>query len=125
VHAEALRASMRNDPGVTTASRSDWRWVVELDAARLDGAAEASLHLADGTHVGRAVRARAGRNPLTDREHDVLRLIAHGHTNREIAAALVLSVRTVEMHRARIARKLGRTTRAELVRWAFERGLAP
>ena len=60
---------------------------------------------------------------LTDRETDILRLIALGHTNPEIAEQLFLSVRTVETHRAHIQRKLGRTTRAELVRFALDEGL--
>jgi two-component system response regulator NreC len=57
------------------------------------------------------------------REVDVLRLIALGHTNAEIAGQLYLSVRTVESHRANIQHKLRRTTRAELVRYALENGL--
>ena len=60
---------------------------------------------------------------LTPREVDVLRLIALGNTNGEIAEQLFLSVRTVESHRAHIQRKLNRTTRAELVRYALDRGL--
>lgn len=60
---------------------------------------------------------------LTDREVEVLRLIALGHTNPEIAEQLFLSVRTVESHRARIQQKLGRSTRAELVRYALDHGL--
>jgi two-component system, NarL family, response regulator NreC len=54
---------------------------------------------------------------------DVLRLIALGHTNSEIAEQLYLSVRTVETHRAHIQQKLGISTRAELVGYAIERGL--
>ena len=57
---------------------------------------------------------------LTPRELEVLRLIALGHTNSEIATRLVLSVRTVESHRAHIQRKLGRSSRAELVRYALD-----
>ena len=60
---------------------------------------------------------------LSLRELDVLRLIALGHTNAEIGAQLFLSVRTVETHRSHIQGKLGRTTRAELVRYAIEHGL--
>ena len=60
---------------------------------------------------------------LTERETEVLRLIALGHTNAEIAEQLHLSVRTVESHRAHIQQKLRRTTRAELVRYALDRGL--
>ncbi|MDX6671447.1 MAG: two-component system, NarL family, response regulator NreC [Solirubrobacteraceae bacterium] len=60
---------------------------------------------------------------LTEREVEVLRLIALGHTNAEIGKALFLSVRTVESHRAHIQQKLRRTTRAELVRYALDHGL--
>lgn len=60
---------------------------------------------------------------LSERETDVLRLIALGHTNTEIAEQLYISVRTVETHRAHIQQKLGVSTRAELVRSALSRGL--
>ena len=60
---------------------------------------------------------------LSAREVDVLRLIALGHTNAEIAEQLYLSVRTVETHRSHIQQKLRLRTRAELVGYALERGL--
>jgi two-component system, NarL family, response regulator NreC len=60
---------------------------------------------------------------LSERELDVLRLIALGHTNAEIGEQLFLSMRTVETHRSHIQRKLRRTTRAELVRYVLDRGL--
>jgi two-component system, NarL family, response regulator NreC len=60
---------------------------------------------------------------LSEREVEVLRLIALGHTNPEIAEQLYVSVRTVESHRAHIQQKLGLSTRAELVGYALERGL--
>ncbi|HXN38008.1 MAG TPA: response regulator transcription factor [Solirubrobacteraceae bacterium] len=60
---------------------------------------------------------------LSEREVDVLRLIALGHTNAEIAEQLYLSVRTVETHRSHIQQKLSLSTRAELVGYALERGL--
>ncbi len=60
---------------------------------------------------------------LSEREVEVLRLIARGLTNREMAERLYLSVRTVESHRARIQRKLGRSRRSDLVEYALERGL--
>jgi two-component system response regulator NreC len=60
---------------------------------------------------------------LSAREVEVLRLIALGHTSVEIARKLHISPRTVESHRARIHQKLGRATRAELVRFALRRGL--
>jgi two-component system response regulator NreC len=60
---------------------------------------------------------------LSEREHEVLRLLALGHTNQEIAKQLVISVRTAETHRAHIMQKLGLSSRAELVRYALDRGL--
>jgi two-component system response regulator NreC len=60
---------------------------------------------------------------LTEREVEVLRLVALGHTNAEISQQLYLSVRTVESHRAHIQEKSGRSTRAELVAYARENGL--
>jgi two-component system response regulator NreC len=68
-------------------------------------------------------RARVDADPLSEREHEVLRLLALGHTNQEIADMLFLSVRTVETHRAHIMQKLRLTTRAELVRYAIDTGL--
>jgi two-component system response regulator NreC len=66
-----------------------------------------------------------GRNghALTARESEVLRLVALGYTNTEIASAQFLSVRTIETHRARLHAKLGTSTRAELVQVARKRGL--
>jgi two-component system response regulator NreC len=61
--------------------------------------------------------------PLSDREREVLRLIALGHTNPEIAEQLVISVRTAETHRANIMQKLNLTSRAEIVRYAIGEGL--
>jgi DNA-binding NarL/FixJ family response regulator len=68
-------------------------------------------------------RTRADNDPLTDRERDVLRLLALGHTNQEIAGMLYISVRTAETHRAHIMQKLRLATRAELVRYALAQGL--
>ena len=68
-------------------------------------------------------RERAEDDPLSEREHEVLRLLALGHTNQEIAEALYISVRTVETHRAHIMQKLRISTRAELVRYAISRGV--
>ena len=65
----------------------------------------------------------AAADALTPREVDVLRLLAQGHTNRQIAAALSLSVRTVESHRSSIMDKLGLHSRADLARYAAERTL--
>ncbi len=61
--------------------------------------------------------------PLTKREVDILRLLARGHTNRQIAETLGLSVRTVEGHRANLMSKLGVSSRVDLVSYAEEHGL--
>jgi two-component system response regulator NreC len=68
-------------------------------------------------------RRGAPVNPLTPRELDVLRLLAKGNTNRQIAALLDLSVRTVENHRANLMGKLGLVSRVELVNYAEENNL--
>jgi DNA-binding CsgD family transcriptional regulator len=60
---------------------------------------------------------------LTPREHEVATLLAYGHTNSEIAERLVISVRTAEMHRANVMRKLRFERRADLVRWALDQRL--
>jgi two-component system, NarL family, response regulator NreC len=66
---------------------------------------------------------RAEEDPLSDREREVLRLLALGHTNQEIAKQLYISVRTAETHRAHIMQKLRLQTRADLVAYALDRGL--
>jgi DNA-binding CsgD family transcriptional regulator len=68
-------------------------------------------------------RAAAEADPLSEREHEILRLLALGHTNHEIAEQLYISVRTAESHRAHIMQKLRLSTRAELVRYALSHGL--
>jgi DNA-binding NarL/FixJ family response regulator len=70
-----------------------------------------------------AAARRAGEDPLSDREREVLRLLALGHTNQEIAQQLYISVRTAETHRAHIMQKLRLSSRAELVRYAIAQGL--
>jgi DNA-binding NarL/FixJ family response regulator len=62
-------------------------------------------------------------DPLTPRETEVVKLIAEGQTNREIAAELVISDKTVERHRPNILGKLGMRDRVELTRYAIRRGL--
>lgn len=89
---------------VRNASRGK-RYVSPLVAAKLSG------------------KAGSNNDNLTPREREVLRLIALGHTSVEIAAKLGLSPRTIETHRARIHRKLGLGTRAELVHYALQHDL--
>jgi two-component system response regulator NreC len=99
----------------------------ELVAAiRQVAANERYVHPALGARMATAeaeAATRAGADPLSDREREVLRLLALGHTNQEIAKMLFISVRTAETHRAHIMQKLRLTTRAELVRYALAQGL--
>jgi DNA-binding NarL/FixJ family response regulator len=84
------------------------------------------VHPALGARLAAAeaeAAARAEEDPLSDREREVLRLLALGHTNQEIAKTLYISVRTAETHRAHIMQKLRLSTRAELVRHALANGL--
>jgi DNA-binding NarL/FixJ family response regulator len=66
---------------------------------------------------------QAEEDPLSEREREVLRLLALGYTNQEIAKQLFISVRTAETHRAHVMQKLRLQSRAELVRHAISRGL--
>ena len=71
---------------------------------------------------GRDARAKMPANPLTEREATVLRLIASGYSNKEIAAQLSLSVKTVEAHKANAMRKLELTGRIDIVKYAILQG---
>jgi two-component system response regulator NreC len=97
------------------------------DAADEELAAALHAVLADRLYVQPAMAARLvlgePEDDLTQRERDVLRLIALGHTNQEIAKRLFLSVRTIEAHRRHILTKLRLQTRADLVRYALEHHL--
>lgn len=97
-----------------------------VDAVRAVAAGERYLHPALGARLVAAEaeeRKRAQADPLSEREREVLQLLALGHTNQEIATKLYISVRTAETHRAHIMQKLGLTSRAELVRYALDQGL--
>ncbi|HET9288768.1 MAG TPA: response regulator transcription factor [Gaiella sp.] len=97
-----------------------------VGAVRAVAAGERYVHPALGARLVAAEaeeRKRAEADPLSEREREVLRLLALGHTNQEIAKMLFISVRTAETHRAHIMQKLRLSTRAELVRYALSRGL--
>jgi two-component system, NarL family, response regulator NreC len=95
-----------------------------VEAVRRVAAGETYLAPRLGAALAAAAPEATGPpDDLTLRELEVLRLIALGHTNAEIGGQLFLSVRTVETHRARIQQKLGRSTRAELVRYALDHAL--
>ena len=82
-----------------------------------------STYLAPQLAARVAIEGDGGPDRLAPRELAVLRLLALGHTNAEIGQRLFLSPRTVESYRARIQQKSGRTTRAELVRYALDHEL--
>ena len=133
--AKILILSMQDDPHYVreafAAGASGYVLKEAADAEVVDAIREVAnggryVHPALGARLIQAEaqeRAEAEADPLSDREREVLRLLALGHTNQEIAKMLYLSVRTVETHRAHIMQKLRLTTRAELVRYAIDQGL--
>src|SRR6266511_4304004 len=119
---EALRAGAS---GYVLKSGAD-RDIVDACRAAMRG--ESFLYPSAVTALVRDFVSRTDRDGgefdvLTLRELEVVKLIAEGHTSREIAAELVISVKTVERHRANILEKLGMRDRVELTRYAIRRGL--
>jgi len=125
--------TMQNDPAFARQALQSGAAGFVLKEAADDELLEAIRLAADGgTYLNPSLGARLAAQPpepagppddLSERELSVLRLIALGYTNSEIAAELHLSVRTVESHRAHIQQKTRRSSRAELVRYALEHGL--
>jgi len=133
--AKVLILSMQDDPryvreafaagacGYVLKEAADTDVVV---AVREVAAGNRYVHPALGAKIAAAdvtAAAKAESDPLSDREREVLRLLALGHTNQEIAKMLFISVRTAETHRAHVMQKLRFSTRAELVRYALSEGL--
>ena len=92
-------------------------------------ACRGELHLDPAVAKGlmRSLRAPTGREPaadLTERELEILRLVAAGHANKEIAVQLVISERTARTHVSNILRKLGLASRTQAALWAVREGLA-
>ncbi|HEX7626170.1 MAG TPA: response regulator transcription factor [Gaiellaceae bacterium] len=133
-NAKVLMLSMQDDPSyVREAFAAGASGYVLKEAADAEVVAAIREVAAGGRYVHPALGARmvaadaaaqaaAAADPLSDREREVLRLLALGHTNQEIAKQLFISVRTAETHRAHIMRKLQLSTRAELVHYAIEHG---
>jgi two-component system response regulator NreC len=97
-----------------------------VEAVRQVAGGQQYLHPALGARLLESEarqRDEEASDPLSEREREVLRLLALGHTNQEIAKLLYISVRTAESHRAHIMQKLRLGTRAELVRYALAHGL--
>jgi two-component system response regulator NreC len=122
--------TMQDDPAFARRALADGAKAFVLkEAADVELVAAVRRAQAGGTHLHPSLGARLAAEPsedsdrLSERERQVLELIALGHTNAEIAEQLFLSVRTVESHRAHIQQKLSLVSRAELVRYALDRGL--
>jgi two-component system response regulator NreC len=125
--------TMQNDPAFARQALQSGAAGFVLKEAADDELLEAiRLASSGGTYLNPSLGARLAAQPpepagppddLSERELSVLRLIALGYTNSEIAGELHLSVRTVESHRAHIQQKTRRSSRAELVRYALEHGL--
>lgn len=94
-----------------------------VQAVRAVAAGERYLHPALGAALAQPAPSRGPVDDLSPREREVLRLLALGYTNQEIARMLVVSVRTVESHRAHVMTKLRAGSRAAMVRHALEAGL--
>lgn len=77
----------------------------------------------DYLHLAQTGKRRQTEDPLTNREREVLQLIAEGYSNSQIAGMLFLSVKTVEAHKTHITEKLGIRGRGELFKYALKRGL--
>jgi two-component system response regulator NreC len=126
VGARVVILSMQDEPAYARkAFELGAQGYVVKDAADEELAAAIDAVLGDRIYVHPALAARLvmgePEDDLTERERQILRLIALGYTNQEIAGQLYLSVRTIEAHRRHILDKLRLTTRAELVRYALER----
>ena len=125
--------TMQNDPAFARQALQSGAAGFVLKEAADDELLEAIRQASNGgTYLNPTLGARLAAAPpepagppddLSERELSVLRLIALGHTNSEIASTLHLSVRTVESHRAHIQQKTRMSTRAELVRYALEHRL--
>lgn len=98
-----------------------------LGAIRAVAQGRLYVNTALGTHATQPAFTATAQTDLarrlSKREMEILILVATGHTNRQIAERLALSVKSVETYRARLMDKLGTQSRAELVRYALERGL--
>lgn len=76
-------------------------------------------------HLARTIRHTKSSVSITPRQREILRLVALGHTNREIAGSLGISVRTVEVHRFNLMRRLNVRNVAQLLRQALQQNLLP
>jgi len=128
-----LVLTMHDDPayaGLTLAAGATGHVVKDAESSELLAAIRAVYRGRTFVHTGSevdegapAAAATAAVPPLSRRERQVLELLARGHTNREVAQRLSLSVKTIETYRSRLNDKLGLESRADLVRLAMNLGL--
>jgi len=128
IGARVVMLSMENDVAAARRAFERGAQAYVLKDAAADDLTSAIEAVLDGRmYVHQALAARfvlsEPEDDLSERERDVLRLIALGYTNQEIAKQLYLSVRTIEAHRRHILNKLRLETRADLVRYALEHRL--
>ena len=129
--AKVLMLSMHEDPDYVRAALGAGASGYVLKDAAFEELVDAIRKVADGqAYVAPALGAKLAvhaepdvDDELSEREREVLGLLARGYTNQEIASRLFVSVRTVESHRAHILVKLRLSTRADLVNYALETGL--
>lgn len=132
-HTRILMLSMQDDPsyvrqaftnGATGYVLKDAASAELVTAIRSVAAGERYVHPSIGAKLAAQDRTAASdEDPLSNREREVLTLLALGHTNQETADRLVVSVRTVEAHRSHVLTKLRLSSRAELVTYAIHSGL--
>ncbi|WP_112323124.1 response regulator transcription factor [Oceanibium sediminis] len=126
--ARVLILSMHDTPEyIATAMRHGARGYVLKDVDTDDIVTAINTVYAGGTYLctgtAQVMDPEDGREPLTSREQTVLLALASGKSNREVAEALEISIRTVETHRKNIKRKLGISSTAGLTRYALENGV--
>jgi two-component system, NarL family, response regulator NreC len=132
--ARVLILSMQDDPSYVreafSAGASGYVLKEAADAELVAAVREVAagnqyLHPALGARMVAAeakANAAGAADPLSDREREVMTMLALGHTNHEIGKKLYISLRTAETHRAHVMGKLQLSTRAELVRYAIDHG---
>jgi two-component system response regulator NreC len=128
-----LVLTMHDDPayaGLTLAAGATGHVVKDAESSELLAAIRAVHHGRTFVHTGSGVDSGTQLEsatmvvpPLSRRERQVLELLARGHTNREVAQRLTLSVKTIETYRSRLSEKLNLHSRADLVRLAMDLGL--
>ena len=123
MHAEPAYARAAVRAGASGYALKEAAQTELVEAVRQVAAGGTYMHPELGMRLAREPEDEGPPDGLTEREAEILGLVALGHTNQEIAERLFLSPRTIEAHRGHIRQKLALETQAELVRYAFDHGL--